>query len=153
MTQLNYAHQTTPPTTLLDVQQYHGAGYAPVIDFGAWRVATLNYSPDMLPEAIQQMERHLASDEVFVLLAGRCILYLGEGDTTIERIHAVKMEPRQYYNVKKDGWHACTLSLDAVVLIVENQDTSTLNSSYIQLSPAQQVELAGLGKALLEKPR
>lgn len=153
MTQPSHVIKTTLSPTLLDVQQYHGAGYAPVIDFGAWRVATLNYSPDMLPEAIHQMERHLASDEVFVLLAGQCILYLGEGDTPIERIHAVDMEPRQYYNVKKDGWHACTLSQDAVVLIVENQDTSALNSSYIQLTPAQQVELAGLGKAMLKKPR
>ena len=150
MTQPDQTHKGTPPTTILDVQQYHGEGYAPVIDFGTWRVATLNYTPDLLPEAIHQMERHNASDEVFVLLAGQCILYLGEGDASIERIHAVDMQPRQYYNVKRGGWHASTLNRDAVVLIVENRDTSALNSSYIQLTSAQQVKFAGLGKTLLK---
>ena len=150
MTQPNQTPMSGPPTTVLDVQQYRGPGYAPVIDFGAWRVATLNYAPDMQPEAIQKMEKHLATDEIFVLLKGQCILYLGEGGTHIEKIHAVDMVNGQYYNVKKDGWHACTLSPDAVVLLVENKDTSTLNSSYIQLTPAQQAELSGLGKALLK---
>jgi hypothetical protein len=150
MTETDHGSKSTLPTTLLDVRQYDGPGYAPVIDFGAWRVATLNYAPDMLPEAIQRMERHHATDEIFVLLTGQCILYMGEGDATIERIHAVDMVKGQYYDVKKDGWHACTLSQDAVVLLVENKDTSPLNSSYLQLSPAQHAELARLGKALLK---
>jgi hypothetical protein len=139
-----------PPESVLEVRQYHGAGYAPVIDFGVWRVATLNFSEDMLPEAIDQMERHLETDEVFVLLTGQCVLYLGEGDQTITRVQAVEMTPALYYNVKKDGWHACSLSPDAVVLLVENQDTSAKNSDYRQLTPVQRAEVARLGKALLK---
>ena len=69
------------PKTLLEIRSYTGEGYLPLIDFGAWRVAILRYIDELLPERLTHMQRHDETDEVFVLLAGRCILYLGEGAT------------------------------------------------------------------------
>ena len=34
---------------LLEVKEHTAEGYKPVIDFEAWRVAVLNYSPELLP--------------------------------------------------------------------------------------------------------
>jgi hypothetical protein len=99
-----------------------------LIDYDKWRVAILRYCDDLLPERIFAMQRHNETDEVFVLLEGRCILFLGEGNDTITSITAVDMVPRKLYNVKRGVWHSHTLNNDASVLIVENRDTTIQNS-------------------------
>ncbi|WP_372683302.1 hypothetical protein [Desulfosarcina sp.] len=128
----------TIPETLLDVRTHTETGYRPLVDFGAWRVAILNYSDELRPENITAMQRHNATDEVFVLLRGRCILYVGEGDDSITVIHAQPMAPHTIYNVKKAVWHTHTLSPEAMVLVVENQDTTYDNSPFCPLTATQQ---------------
>jgi len=113
---------------LLEIRSFDGAGYQPLIDYDKWRVAILRYCDDLLPERIFAMQRHNETDEVFVLLEGRCILFLGEGNDTITSITAVDMVPRKLYNVKRGVWHSHTLNNDASVLIVENRDTTIQNS-------------------------
>lgn len=123
--------------SLLEIRQYDGLGYRPIVDYGAWRVAILRYHPELEPQAINSVQRHDETDEVFVLLEGRCILFLGDGDAEIGTLHAVDMEPLKAYNVKKRAWHTHTLSRDAVVLIVENRDTSSVNSPTRPIQPDQ----------------
>jgi len=133
--------------TLLEVHDYTLAGFRPVIDYGAWRVAILNSSEELLPENLSQMERHHETDEVFVLLRGRCILFLGAGDETITQIYAEEMRPFKIYNVKKAAWHTHTLSEEAMVLVVENRDTTTANSAYGALTEAQRQTIVDLTRA------
>ncbi|MEN6421893.1 MAG: hypothetical protein ABFD76_08085 [Smithella sp.] len=113
---------------LLEILSYEGTGYQPLIDYDKWRVAILRYCDELLPERIFAMQRHNETDEVFVLLEGRCILFLGKGQDTITTITAVDMVPRKLYNVKRGVWHNHTLNNDASVLIVENSDTTIQNS-------------------------
>jgi mannose-6-phosphate isomerase-like protein (cupin superfamily) len=126
---------------LLEVREFVGPGYSPVIDFGAWRVATLNYIDEIHPEYISFMERHNETDEVFVLSKGQAILFIGEGDATILTIHPQVLEPGKIYNVKKGVWHTVVLSEDGSVLIVENQNTRRENSSYIDLQEGQRGQI------------
>ena len=44
------------PETLLEIHDYNGEGYRPLIDYGAWRVAILNYIDELLPENIGKMQ-------------------------------------------------------------------------------------------------
>ena len=136
------------PEHLLEIRDYTGEGYQPLIDFGAWRVAILRAIDELLPENLNAMQRHDETDEVFVLLAGRCILFLGEGDESVTAIHAVDMEPLKLYNVKRGIWHTHTLSEDATVLIVENVDTTDVNSPQIPLKPFQRAKLVRLTQEL-----
>ena len=122
---------------LLEIRSYDGTGYRPLIDYDKWRVAILRYNDELLPERIFAMQRHDETDEVFVLLEGRCILFLGEGKNTINAITAIDMVPRKLYNVKRGAWHSHTLSRDASVLIVENRDTTVHNSPKMLLNDAQ----------------
>ncbi|MCL2340165.1 MAG: hypothetical protein FWC49_00480, partial [Proteobacteria bacterium] len=115
---------------LLEIKEYNGEGYQPQVDFGGWRVAVLNYSADLLPERLTRMQRHNETDEVFVLLAGRCILFIGEGREAVTRIHAEDLRPGLVYNVRQAVWHTHTLSPDAKVLVVENRDTTYDNSPF-----------------------
>ena len=127
----------TIPETLLEIRQFSEQGYKPLIDYGKWRVAILRYIDELLPENINKMQRHDETDEVFVLLEGHCILFIGEGDEQLTRIHAQDMEPLKLYNVKRSCWHTHTLSEGTTVLIIENRDTSSNNSLEIDLTPLQ----------------
>jgi hypothetical protein len=132
----------TIPETLLEVRTHTDAGYRSLIDFGAWRVAILNFSEDLRPENLYAMQRHNATDEVFVLLRGRCILFVGEGDdVSIGAIYAQRLLPYTAYNVKKAVWHTHTLSPDAKVLVVENRETSYDNSPFCSLTDLQRKAL------------
>ena len=128
-------------TTLLERHEHTGIGYAPLVDYAAWRVAVLNFSPDLLPERLTRMQRHNETDEVFVLLAGRCLLFVGEGQESVSGIHAENLEPGLVYNVKRGVWHTHTLTPDARVLVVENRDTTYANSPFVALSTEQQQHL------------
>lgn len=65
---------------------------------------------------------------MFVLLDGHCSLLIGEGKVTIENNRAVEMVPKKIYNIRKGDYHNHALSQDADVLIIENVNTSFLNS-------------------------
>ena len=76
------------PENLLETSDYTGPGYMPLVDFACWRVAVLRFIDELLPDQIETMGRHNETDEVFVLLAGRCILFLGDGAETVQTIYA-----------------------------------------------------------------
>lgn len=108
----------------------------------------MNYTPDLLPEKINKMQKHTETDEVFVLLAGHCILFLGEGEARVTQIHAMNMELFKLYNVKRGAWHSHTFSEDARVLIVENRDTVDANSPFAGLSAEQQRQVVEFAKKM-----
>ncbi|MBI5566072.1 MAG: hypothetical protein HY870_14345 [Chloroflexi bacterium] len=134
--------------TLLEIGDYTGEGYRPLIDYGQWRVAILRYIDELLPQNIGKMQRHDETDEVFVLLSGRCILFLGEGGGSVGAIYAEDMQPLKLYNVKRGAWHTHTLDEAATVLIVENRDTTSANSPEVELSADQRRQLIELTRAL-----
>ena len=110
----------------LDIIDYTGKGYEPAMVFESWRVAFLNY--DDCFDKITMIERHMVTDEVFMLLEGEATLFIGLEKTP------VVMEKHKVYNVKRGVWHNIKVSKDAKVFIVENDNTTHDNSEYIQLS-------------------
>jgi hypothetical protein len=139
---------TSISESLIEIREHNQPDYMPLIDYQNWRVALINYTADYLPEKINRMQKHVETDEVFVLLTGRCILFLGEGDEGVIKIHAVDMELYKLYNVKKGVWHSHTFSEDAKVLIVENRDTVYENSPFVNLSESQCMEVVELTRKL-----
>ncbi len=123
---------------LIEISEYTGEGYRPLVDYGAWRVAILRYLDELKPENITFLERHNETDEVFVLLSGRCVLFVADADGQIQ---AVDMLPQKIYNIKRGVYHSHTLSENAVVLVVENRDTGAENSERLFLSPQQMQQL------------
>jgi hypothetical protein len=129
---------TTINEQFLEIREHLRPGYSPLVDFETWRVAILNFAEELRPENLTRMQRHNDTDEVFVLLRGRCILFVGEGVDEATIIHGVDLKPQKLYNVKKAVWHHHTLSQDAMVLVVENRNTTYANSPFCALSEAQQ---------------
>jgi hypothetical protein len=130
--------------SLLEICDYTGEGYRPLIDYGAWRVAILRYIDELLPQNIGKLQRHDETDEVFVLLGGRCLLFIAEGTDRVGEIHAQDMQPLKLYNIKRGAWHTHTLDDHATVLIIENRDTDPGNSPEIELEAAQRACLVQL---------
>lgn len=122
---MSEAKRMAPVPEGLEIKDYTGEGYDPTHDFGAWRVAFLNYAERF--DRITYMERHMLTDEVFVLLEGTAELWIGKEATV------VPMEKNLIYNVGKAVWHSIRVSRDAKVLIVENSDTTRENSEYFDL--------------------
>lgn len=112
----------------IEISSFEGEGYLPVIDYQSWRVAILNYCEELEVQNLSTMQKHLETDEVFVLLRGNCTLFLGGKGEEIEFLEAIPMKPLQLYNIKRGVWHTHTLDQEGMVLIVENQDTSDENS-------------------------
>ncbi len=108
----------------LEILSHDGVGYDRTMHYGAWRVAIANFCDGFDREKYPYLERHLLTDEAFILLAGEATLITSKAFTE------TPMEPCKIYNVKKGTWHALLMSRDAKVLIVENHDTCRENSEY-----------------------
>ena len=105
-----------------DEPQYHR-----LFGFGVWRVAVLNHGPKFAAENLCRMERHLKTDEAFILLEGEATLLAGDGT------RRVPMETGKVYNFPVGAWHQIVTQPGAKVLIVENDDTGLDNTEYRDL--------------------
>jgi len=112
----------------LEIFSYEGNGYNATMNFETWRVAFLNFAERF--DVIDKLERHLLTDEVFVLLEGKAALFIGEEATPVH------MEPGKIYNVKQGVWHNVKVTQDAKLLIVENHNTGKDNSEYMPIDTA-----------------
>ena len=103
---------------MIEKYEYNGEDYKTVMGYGSWRIGLINYSERF--SKFCALERHLETDEAFILLDGKATLY-----TDTER---VEMQKRIVYNIPKGVWHHVVMSEDATVMVVENIDTDMSNS-------------------------
>lgn len=112
----------------LEIKEFDGFGYMPVVLHEGWRVAIANSSEALLEKNLKKLERHMLSDEVFVLLCGSASLFIGK------EMKKYKMESGKVYNVKRGVWHCISMEEKSKVIIVENDDVSEKNSEYCKLT-------------------
>ena len=99
---------------MIEVSSYNGEGFKVLTQYEGWRVAMLRYCERFA--RVDELERHLKTDEIFVLLEGKATLYTDKEE--------VEMVVGSVYNVPVGVWHHIVVSEDASVLIVENADTA-----------------------------
>lgn len=102
----------------IEISRFTGSDFQVMTQFEGWKIGLLRHSQRF--SECRQMERHLLTDEVFVLLSGSAVLYVEE--------EAIPMESCTVYNVKKGAWHHIVVSEDATVLVVENSSASKDNT-------------------------
>lgn len=113
----------------LEVIDSSGDGYEVLVRYQSWRVAVITYAERFDVQKICRLERHLETDEVFVLMAGDATLFIGQEGAL------VAMERYKAYNIKRGAWHGICVSRDAKVLICENEDTGLENTEYMPWKP------------------
>lgn len=118
----------------IEILDFKHEGYKKLVTYDSWRVAMLNYIENLNPLLIDSVQAHLKTDETFILLEGKCILYLCDVvDDVVVDTQGIDMEQHKVYNIKKGVYHTHTLSMDGKVLIVENEDTADYNSPRIYI--------------------
>lgn len=103
---------------MIEKYEFSGEDFKVMMQFEGWKIGFLRYS-DRFSE-FKQLERHLRTDEAFILLDGMAVLY-----TENERC---EMKKCTLYNIPKGVWHHIVVSPDATVMVVENADTSAENT-------------------------
>ncbi|MEX1018278.1 MAG: ureidoglycolate lyase [Litorilinea sp.] len=124
------------PAELVGVAQHFGTGFAPVMDFSGWRVAVSRRNPAVTPADFSRVQRHNATNEVFILTQGAAQMVVMAGDTPPTQPHVFQLEPNVVYNVQQGVWHAGFLSDDAHIIIFERADTGADNSDTYELDAA-----------------
>lgn len=134
---------------LLEIRKHDGQGFLPLVSFEAWRVAVLRYMDELHPDRLDSMERHTATDEVFILTSGKAMLVLGGNQTGIDSIRPIAMNTGEVYNVRRNTWHTVILSQDAHIIIVENENTARENSEFAELTDGDKRSVRLLSREFL----
>ena len=106
---------------------FHGEDFKAIFSSGTWKIGLLRYSKRFSHLGV--LEKHLLTDEVFVLLSGTATLYEKQG----ERLMECELKPNVVYNIPRDTWHHIVVSEDATVMVVENKDTSLENTKRVEI--------------------
>ena len=101
-------------------------------------------------ERAETMQRHNETDEVFVLLNGKCVLFIASDSEKPENPSGELMEPLKIYNVPKGYWHAHVLEDMASVLIVENRETTAENSPHAAIPDKMRDDMQKISKELFK---
>ncbi len=126
----------------LEVYTWQEEGYQPLVFGDGWQVALLNWEPLFDRANLTEIERHNDSDEVFVLLRGRAVLFTRADGGDLQ---AVEMVPGRVYNVPRGTWHNLVATRDVSFVIVENRDTHLHDT---EIRPIRREELSALDAQL-----
>ncbi|MBE5733649.1 MAG: hypothetical protein E7347_01205 [Clostridiales bacterium] len=103
---------------MIEKFRFDGEDFQVAMQFESWKIGLLRYSERF--SKFDRLERHLLTDEAFILLNGEAVLY-----TDTEQ---VKMEKCVVYNIPKAVFHHIVVSKDATVMVVENASTCDDNT-------------------------
>ena len=120
----------TMNTAQVETLKYDGEGFNILMSFGQWRIAALNSADRFKKENFCRMERHLETDEVFILFKGAASLVTGGSEEKPGEPEIIDMVPGVLYNVKKNVWHHVFLEAGTELILVENEDTGVKNTVY-----------------------
>jgi hypothetical protein len=115
----------------LEIYTWDQTGYQPLVFCQGWQVALLNWEPVFDLEKAGEIERHNQTDEVFVLVKGRAVLFC---ITQNGQMQVEDMRPNVIYNVTQGTWHNLLATRDATWIIVEDRDTHLSDTENRQLS-------------------
>ena len=105
-------------TRMIEQYSFSGDDFKVLMQFEDWKIGFLRYSERF--SQFRQMERHMKTDEAFVLLSGEAVLYTED--------EHIQMQMNTVYNIPKGEWHYITVSRDATVMVVENSNTCMDNT-------------------------
>lgn len=102
----------------MEIHTFDGENFKVAMESEGWKIGFLRYGDRFMKN--DRSERHLETDEAFVLLEGKAVL--------IEEKTEYEMEKCKVYNVKKGMWHHIIVTPGTTVLVIENSDTSAYNT-------------------------
>lgn len=126
--------------------EVHAEGMQRVYENEKWTVGIKNWKPQNDITGTTCLERHNKTDELFVLLSGRCTLISGEEIDGELKLEALEMEPFKVYNIPQSLWHNTVTQKDTKMVLIEDVSTGMDNSDILDLTPEQIETLKSLVK-------
>ena len=126
--------------------EMNGEGMQRVYENEKWTVGIKNWKPANDITGLNCLERHNKTDELFVLLSGRCTLISAEEVGGELKMKALEMEPFKVYNIPQSLWHNTVTQKDTKMILIEDVSTGMENSDILDLTPAQIETLKSLVK-------
>ena len=136
---------------IIETYSHEGQGYNPFLMGEKWQVAMLNYAPAEALEAIDKLDVHYLTDEVFVLLQGHAVLIGAAIDKGIIEYNVIDMLPNKVYNIPKNVWHKIAMSEGSQVLIVEDARTHLGDFEFYHLNEGQKTQLRNVVNEQIKK--
>lgn len=133
---------------LLTQTSYEGPGIGGIVEGREYTILLLNYLPRLSPDKITDMQRHLETDESFILLQGKAVLFAAEGAEKPGDLEHYVMKPGVIYTVPKNIWHTQAMTEDAKILLVENSGTVAENSPRHPITKEQMAQIRAWGETL-----
>jgi hypothetical protein len=132
----------------IEEYSYDAPGFCPVLIRDGWQIGHLNFMPALRPGAIDRVERHKHTDEVFLLIRGASALIAATETPAGLSWSVQRMRPGVTYNVPASLWHTIAMTPDDVVVVVEKNDTHLNDVEYRDLTDADRRALcAALDRA------
>jgi len=100
-----------------------GSGFDTLHTFEGWKVAFITHAEQY--GELKIVKRHTKTDEAFLLVKGEATLFTADGD---EPLDVTALQKEKLYVVKKNTWHHLKVSKDALIIVVENSNTSKENT-------------------------
>ena len=110
----------------------NGSGFDTLHAFEGWKVAFITCAEQY--GELKIVKRHTKTDEVFVLVKGEATLFTADGE---EPLQTTVLEKEKVYIVQKNTWHHLKVSEDALLIVVENGDTSKENTESKEIKKEQ----------------
>ena len=107
-----------------------GNGFNVVFKSEAWQIACITYAEQYSKEGFNHLKKHLATDEVFVLINGNAILHTIEN----EQLISTELTKEKLYCVYKNTWHYLEISEDAKLVVAENSDLQPEQTERMELN-------------------
>lgn len=113
---------------MIEIKKKAKCGFDVLAESESFKVAIVTY--DEQYGDLKIMKKHRMSDEVFILIRGGATLYYFEDG----KIETSELSSENAYNIKRDTWHHLKLTEDAMLVGIENADTSKENTDVININ-------------------
>lgn len=134
---------------IISVVNYEGPGVGGTVEGREYTILLLNYMSRLAPDKIIDMQRHLETDESFILLQGQAVLFVAEGDEAPGALEHYVMESGKIYTVPQNIWHTQSMTEDAKILLVENSGTVAENSPRCLITENQKEQIIQWSKDII----
>jgi hypothetical protein len=118
-------------------REHDGEGLKRVYENGAWMVGLKNYKPANDALLFTEVERHVQTDELFLLLAGSCVLLSLFEENGALRFEAQAMKIGALSVIPRGLWHTTVTKPGTRLALIEDPETGAANSSVRVLSSAE----------------
>ena len=133
------------------ISSCNGEGYLPLSIHEGWQVAYLTTCEKHQLDDLENMEVHLRTDELFILLRGGAVLLEADYESKQPIFHALNMKPFLMYDVPQGVWHNIAMAPDALLLIVEKDGTHLNDVAYRDFSEEDRQVVNGMIELTIRK--